>query len=104
MAAWQDPRVAALLDLPPGELLREMRVATTDGKIYGGAQAIVYLAGKIWWTWPLYLASKSPGLSRILNAGYRWFAAHRTCASGECSLAGKNYKTGALGNSKGEPK
>ena len=32
LAALQDPRVQALLDLPPEDLLREMRVATADGK------------------------------------------------------------------------
>ena len=50
----------ALLDLPPDDLLREMRVATGDGNIYGGAEAIVYLARQIWWAWPLYAAAKLP--------------------------------------------
>ena len=85
-AALQDPRVQALLDLPDAELLREMRVATSEGKIYGGAQAIVHLAGRIWWAWPLYAAAKLPGVSRLLDAGYRWFADHRTCAAGVCQV------------------
>ncbi len=86
LAALQDPRVQALLALPPAELLREMRVATSDGKIYGGASAIVYLARQIWWAWPLFAAAQMPGAMRLLNAGYRWFAEHRTCSSGACSV------------------
>jgi predicted DCC family thiol-disulfide oxidoreductase YuxK len=86
LAALQDPRVAALLGLPPEELLREMRVITSEGEIYSGAEAIVYLAGQIWWAWPLFAAARIPGVSRILDAGYRWFADHRPCSSGTCSL------------------
>jgi predicted DCC family thiol-disulfide oxidoreductase YuxK len=93
LAALQDPRVQALLALPPKDLLREMRVTTADGNVYGGAQAIVYLARQIWWAWPLYIAAKLPGVPRILDAGYRWFADHRTCASGLCSVSPRNRHT-----------
>jgi len=88
--------------LPPEELLREMRVATADGNLYGGAQAIVYLARQIWWAWPLYAAAKLPGVPRILDAGYRWFADHRTCASGMCSIPGKGIRDEVLSDPKGE--
>jgi len=90
LAALQDPRVQALLDLPPEDLLREMRVATAEGKIYGGAEAIVYLARQIWWAWPFYAAAKLPGVPRILDACYRWFADRRTCSSGLWSITGKS--------------
>jgi predicted DCC family thiol-disulfide oxidoreductase YuxK len=87
LAALQDPRAQALLSLPPAELLREMRVATSRGEIYGGAAAVVYLARQIWWAWPLYAAAKLPGAMRLLDAGYRWFADHRTCTNGACSIS-----------------
>jgi len=92
LAALQDPRVQALLALPPRELLREMRVATGDGEIYGGAEAIVFLARQIWWAWPLFALAKLPGVPRILNACYRWFADHRTCASAACSISRKSSR------------
>jgi predicted DCC family thiol-disulfide oxidoreductase YuxK len=95
LAALQDPRVQALLNLPPAELLREMRVATAEGKIYGGAAAIVFLALQIWWAWPLYLASKVPGVMPLFNAGYRWFADHRTCAGGACLTRGSPNRSAA---------
>jgi predicted DCC family thiol-disulfide oxidoreductase YuxK len=102
LAALQDPRVQALLALPPEDLLWEMRVATADGKIYGGAEAIVFLARQIWWAWPFYAAAKLPGVPRILDACYRWFADHRTCASGSCSISRRSSQHDVLGVPKGE--
>jgi predicted DCC family thiol-disulfide oxidoreductase YuxK len=102
LAALQDPRVQVLLDLPPEELLREMRVITTEGKVYGGARAIVYLAGQIWWAWPLYAAAQLPFALRLLDAGYRWFANHRTCSSGRCSVSWNADHPQALRNTKGD--
>lgn len=95
LAALQDPRAQALLALPPADLLREMRVATTGGQVYGGAQAIVHLARHIWWAYPLFVAAKFPGVPRVLDAGYRWFADHRTCVSGACSLPANGSRNGA---------
>jgi predicted DCC family thiol-disulfide oxidoreductase YuxK len=86
LAALQDPRVQALLDLSSSDLLLEMRVITTEGKVYGGAGAVVYLARQIWWAWPLYAAAQLSFVSCLLDAGYRWFADHRTCSSGDCSV------------------
>ena len=102
LAALQDPRVQALLASPPEELLREMRVATADGEVYGGAKAIVFLARQIWWAWPLYAAAKLPGVPRILGACYRWFAAHRKCSSGSCSLSGRGIHNDVLQHAKGK--
>lgn len=104
LAALQDPRVQALLALPPEDLLKEMRVATSEGKIYGGAEAIVYLARQIWWASPLYAIAKLPGVPRILDACYRWFADHRTCSSRLCSTVGKGIFDNPLDHSKGDRK
>jgi predicted DCC family thiol-disulfide oxidoreductase YuxK len=89
LAALQDPRVAAVLALPPDQLLREMRVVTTIGEIHGGAEAIVYLAKQVWWAWPFFAAAHIPGVSQILDVCYRWVADHRPCSSGMCSVAQK---------------
>jgi predicted DCC family thiol-disulfide oxidoreductase YuxK len=86
LAALQDPRVAALLALPPEQLLREMNVITGEGEIYSGAKAIVFLARQVWWAWPLFAAAQLPGAMRILDLGYGWFADHRHCSSRTCSL------------------
>ncbi len=79
LAPLQDPRVAALLGLPPSLLLQEMRVLTGDGRVLGGAQAVTFLAGKIWWAWPVHAAARLPGMPRLLRAAYGWIAGHRHC-------------------------
>jgi len=68
LAALQDPRVAALLALPPDQVLQEMRVITTTGEIHGGAEAIVYLAKQVWWAWPIFAVAmaQSLSISRVL--------------------------------------
>jgi predicted DCC family thiol-disulfide oxidoreductase YuxK len=102
LAALQDPRVQALLALPPEDLLLEMRVATSDGEIYGGAEAVVYLARQIWWAWPIYAAAELPGVPRILDACYRWFADHRKCSSGLCSTTGRGIHNDVQSHLRGE--
>lgn len=95
LGALDDPRVVAVLGLPPEQLLREMRVVTTDDKRYGGAEAVIYLARQIWWAWPVYIAAQLPGMPYVLGAGYRWFAGHRNCSSGVC-LQGQKGEPGDL--------
>ncbi len=81
LAPLQDPRVAALLGIPPNLLLQEMRVLTSEGQVFGGAQGVTFLAGKIWWAWPLHAVSRLPGMGPLLRAFYRWVADHRHCSS-----------------------
>ena len=49
LGALQDPRVGVLLGIPRDRLLLELRVVTGTHDIHGGADAIVFLARKIWW-------------------------------------------------------
>ena len=75
----QDPRVAALLGLTREQLLQAIRLVMSDGKQYVGAEAFVALARELWWARPLAWASKVPGGSKALQAGYDWVARHRRC-------------------------
>jgi predicted DCC family thiol-disulfide oxidoreductase YuxK len=90
VAPLQDPRVSALLNLSGAELLREMRVLFSDGSHYGGADAIVALAGQIWWVRPLVWLSKIPGVMKLLRWGYRGVAARRHCASAGCEITSQS--------------
>ena len=83
-ARLQDPRVQALLALPEGELLLEMKVITAPGRLFGGADAVIYLAGTIWWMRPLAWLARLPGVRSLLDAGYRFVAARRSCTNSEC--------------------
>ncbi len=73
-----------MLALPAGELLTEMRALTPDGRVFGGGDAVIWLAKGIWWAWPLYALAQLPGMRAALRAAYRWVAARRSCPGGAC--------------------
>src|SRR5690242_17483807 len=95
LAPLQDPRVATLLGLAPNLLLQEMRVLTDGGEVLGGAQAVTFLAGKIWWAWPVHAASKLPGMRLLLRGAYRWVADHRHCSNCAVGPVSKNVGCGS---------
>ncbi|HEY2458838.1 MAG TPA: DCC1-like thiol-disulfide oxidoreductase family protein [Candidatus Acidoferrum sp.] len=86
VAPLQDPRVGELLGLSRQELLRELRFLLADGRQYGGASAVVAVAGEIWWARPLVWLSRLPRMMDALNAGYRWVAKQRSCAAAGCEI------------------
>jgi predicted DCC family thiol-disulfide oxidoreductase YuxK len=79
LAPLQDPRVGPLLGLGQQEGLREMKLLWSDGAQYGGADAVLVLAGTLWWARPLAWLAKIPGVPNLLRAGYRSVAAGRNC-------------------------
>src|SRR5205823_2268606 len=52
-----------------------------DGRLMGGADAIVEIARNVWWGWPLFLFAKFPGTMPLLRSSYLWIAARRSCLS-----------------------
>ena len=76
----QTPWVEARLGLSPGAPLDEMRVLTKDDLDLGGADAVIFLAKEVWWTWPVYLLAHLPGARTLLDRAYRWVAIHRGCS------------------------
>ena len=80
-AALQEPWVRIVLGLSRAELLSELRVRTSGGKVLGGADALIYVARHIWWAWPLYALAQIPSPRDIFCAAYRWFAVRRHCPS-----------------------
>jgi predicted DCC family thiol-disulfide oxidoreductase YuxK len=79
--------VPAATGLLPRAALQEMRVCTAHGELYSGADAVIYLARRIWWAWPVWAAAQWPGAMRVLRAAYRWVAAHRHCRPQTCAIA-----------------
>ena len=68
----------------PEESKTEMHVRTADGRTFGGADAVVFVARHVWWAWPLVAISKLPGAMPMLRRAYRWIAEHRHCVGGVC--------------------
>ena len=88
IATLQDPRVREQLSLPEKDLLTELRLLTDDGRQFGGADAIVYLARQVWWAWPLWALAHLPGMRGALRFAYRRIAVRRHCLSGVCMHTG----------------
>ena len=80
-AALQEPWVGIVLGLPREELLTELRVRASGGKVLGGAEALLHLARHIWWAWPLYALAQIPSPREVFRAAYRSIAARRHCQS-----------------------
>ena len=74
------------LELKPGERPTEMRVRTSNGPEFGGADAALYLAGFVWWGRPLRWFAKLPGGKNIMGRIYREIASRRSCDNGACLL------------------
>jgi predicted DCC family thiol-disulfide oxidoreductase YuxK len=85
-APLQDPRVAALLGLSQGELLRALRFVLSNGKRYAGADAVLAVAGELWWGRPFVWLSRVPGARRAMRAAYEWTARRRSCQAASCTL------------------
>lgn len=87
-AALQDARVGALLGMSRLESLRELRFVLSNGRQYGGADAVLAIAREIWWVRPVVWLSLIPGMVKLMQTAYRWIAAHRNCPAVECAVAG----------------
>jgi predicted DCC family thiol-disulfide oxidoreductase YuxK len=68
------------------QLLAEMRLRLCDGRVFGGAAAVVEIARRIWWAWPLWALSRLPGAMRPMHAAYWWIARRRSCENGACEI------------------
>jgi predicted DCC family thiol-disulfide oxidoreductase YuxK len=82
----QAPGAARLLGVSDEHLLDEMRVRLDNGAVFGGASALVAIARRIWWAWPLWALSRVPGAMPLMNAAYRWIARNRHCLNGACAV------------------
>lgn len=83
----QSPAVRATLGIPRDELLAEMRVITSDGRIFGGADALLYIARSLFW--PASEVTRIPGASALLRSIYRFVARNRNCSTGTCTIASR---------------
>ena len=78
--------VRAKLQLSESELLHDLRLLLADGSQVRGANVYRYATRRIWWAWPVYLFSITPGLRNVFDWGYRTFAANRFRVSSACGL------------------
>jgi len=86
LAPLQADWVMRRLGLSPGAPLTEMRVLLADGATPGGAEAVIALARRVWWAWPVALFAKIPVGAALLCYFYRRLAASRHCCNGACAM------------------
>ena len=89
LAPLQAEWVRAQLGLGTEEPLAEMKLWVADARVYGGAAALVQIARRIWWAWPLFAMAHLPGGMAVLNQIYRRVAANRNCLGNVCQVGDK---------------
>ena len=83
---WMSSRLRFSYGIPLEKLLDEMRVLTPDGRALGGADAVLFLAGRVWWAWPLAALGSRPWMRSRLQRAYCWFAARRHRFPAACQV------------------
>jgi predicted DCC family thiol-disulfide oxidoreductase YuxK len=81
----------AQLNLSPDKLLDEIKLLTNTGQIFGGADALMQIARRVWWAWPIFALTKIPGVTSLFRAAYRRLAANRTCFGDKCLISKNHY-------------
>jgi hypothetical protein len=61
-----------------------MRLLLANGRELGGADALIELARRIRWAWPLPVLAVVPGITPALRLAYGWVARHRHCLGPAC--------------------
>lgn len=84
------------LQIPPEDLLDDIRVLTRTGKLHSGADAYLYVARQIWWAWPFYAVFHLPGFNAVLWWSYHWFNRNRYLISRHCPIP-KSDNVGLVG-------
>lgn len=77
------------LHLDESDLLRDLRLLQADGSQICGADVYRCATRRIWWAWPVYLFSVTPGLRQVFDWGYRTFSVNRFRVSSACGLGFK---------------
>ena len=83
----QAPWVEHCSTLTREQWLQQIWLLFPDGSLLGGADAVIYLAGRVWWAWPLWLVGHLPLGRLVLRRRYRWIASHRACVGDRCRVS-----------------
>lgn len=75
------------LGLAPGAIPGELKLALPDGRVVGGIHAVAALYRHFFWGWPLWVATRTPGLRQLAEAGYRFVARRRHCLTAALGLS-----------------
>lgn len=83
---WLEERGITLVTFINGAAESEMCLKWHNGKTYRGADAIIFVAGKFWFTWPFAIFATLPGIKYLIHATYRGIAKNRHCLNTACDI------------------
>jgi predicted DCC family thiol-disulfide oxidoreductase YuxK len=90
IATLQEPWVVERLEakgVATENLLDDLRILVAgSGDVIPGADAYRWAFRRIWWAWPFWALSVTPGLRHLFDSGYRAFAENRYRVSKACRL------------------
>lgn len=86
IAPLQEEWVRSALQLPPDELVQDLRLLLEDGCRVVGADVYREAMKRIWWAWPIYVLSIAPVLRNVFDWSYRTFAVNRYRVSRQCGM------------------
>jgi uncharacterized protein YqjF (DUF2071 family)/predicted DCC family thiol-disulfide oxidoreductase YuxK len=86
IAPLQEPWVSRSIPLSHDELLQDLRLVLSDGKVLSGADAYIYAIRRMPWIKPLGLLLSLPGLRWFTWQVYRVFNRNRFTISKVCGL------------------
>jgi predicted DCC family thiol-disulfide oxidoreductase YuxK len=86
IAPLQEDWVRQALQLPPDELIQDLRLLLEDGRRVVGADVYRYAMKRIWWARPIYVLSIAPILRNVFDWSYRKFAVNRYRISHRCEI------------------
>ncbi len=72
-----EPRGFRFDAFPAGVEKIEMKLVQPDGRVIGGADAVVAMARAVWWLRPLTFLTRLPGVMPLLRRAYRKVAENR---------------------------
>lgn len=78
--------VAPTLKVTRADLMEEMHLLCTDGRVLRGVEAYLEFARHDWFTRWLVPVARLPLIYPLLNRIYRYTAEHRHCAGGHCKI------------------
>jgi predicted DCC family thiol-disulfide oxidoreductase YuxK len=93
LAPLQSPWVAERTKLSSDELLADLLLLRPDGSLAHGTEVYRDAMRRIWWAWPLWLASVLPLGRQLFDWSYRSFADHRYRISRACRLPGASEES-----------
>src|SRR5262249_18594048 len=81
----------------------EVLLLTADGRLKGGVDAYLHVAGEVWWGKPLAWVGNLPWVKAGLEAAYRVVARNRMGITAACRLGAENAPVENRGARAGQP-